>query len=398
MSRILCGIARPLKKLGDDSALEPGSVEVRHLCITLKDHVGHVMDYLSLGSITLEGIDLVRLEGSEISPIFTGGRAFTGRPMIPLALTISGYDGGGDSYIARPLDLRKPLGGLNTDQIPRAEIEAKSLREHIAWYLARGSLYPFAIIRLFKILYRIGGVKASRDLLEKLYKSAGEALVNTLSILKLPSKPDIPCGRDHEAYLVLYRCTRSFASSIIEPRILRDLCGSGGGIIIDHHISYMITKNIDVAHYYSALLNYMLYKTRELGLGAFIRDQFGRPLKAIKEAGLEWYGEGWQHEVAGASEKIHECARKAALEVLGLPGDMPLYELVDEGRDELVKRSLGIRVVRVLRALEDKCGFNNIARSIDNRVNIQKLTQTLRRNIASVTPAQQQSRDPGIDA
>ncbi|MEM2204046.1 MAG: hypothetical protein QXI22_06795 [Sulfolobales archaeon] len=383
MSKILCGVVRLLRKLDDDSSLEPGSVEVRLLPITLKDHVSSIMEYFSLGTITLEGIDLIRLEGSEVSPIFTGGRISTNRPIIPLAFTITSYESNNNSYIARPLSLRKLIKDTNTHTFSMVEIRVRNIRDHMAWYLARGSLYPFTIVRLFKIFYSPGGTKTSRDLLEKLYTSNREALANTLSILKVPPKPDIPCDRDHKTYLVLYRGSRTFASSVLEPQVIRGACESGGGIVIDHHVSYMITHNMDAAYYYSALLNYMVYKTRKLGLGAFIRDQFGRPLKAVKEAGLEWKGEQWQLDVARVSIKIHECARKAALEVLGLPDNTSLYELVDEGRDELVKRSLGVRVDRVLRALEERCGFNNIARSIDDRMDAQKLAQILRRNIAS---------------
>jgi len=383
MSKILCGVVRLLRKLDDDSELEPGSVEVSLLPITLKDHVSHIMEYFSLGIITLEGIDRIRLEGSEVSPIFTGGRISVNRPIIPLAFTITSYESNDNSYIARPLGLRKSVKGTNTDTISRAEIRVKNIMDHMAWYLARGSLYPFTIIRLFKIFYSSGGTKTLRDLLEKLYASNREALTNTLSILKAPPKPDIPCDRDHNAYLVLYRCSRAFASSVLEPRVIRDVCRSGNGIIIDHHVSYMITYNMDAAYYYSALLNYMVYETRKLGLGAFIRDQFGRPLKAIKEAGLEWKGEQWQLDVARTSTKIHECARRTALEVLGLPDDIPLYELVDKGRDELVKRSLGVRVDRVIRVLEERCGFNSIARSIDDRIDVQRFAEILRRNIAS---------------
>ncbi|HWQ17122.1 MAG TPA: hypothetical protein VNL13_04730 [Sulfolobales archaeon] len=383
MSRIICGVVRLLRKLDDDSALEPGSVEVSLLPITLKDHVDHIIEYFSLGTITLKGIDLIRLEGSEVSPIFTGGRIYANQPIIPLAFTIISYEGNDDSYIVRPLGLRKPAKDTNIHPISGVEIKVSNIRDHMAWYLARGSLYPFAIIRLFKIFYSIGGIRASKDLLEKLYASNRETLTNTLSILKVPSKPDIPCNKDHNAYLVLYRCSRAFASSVLEPQVVRDICSNGSGLIIDHHVSYMITYNMDAAYYYSALLNYMIYKTRKLGLGTFIRDQFGRPLKAVKEAGLEWGEEQWQLDVARASIKIHECARRTALEVLGLPDYIQLYELVDEGRDELIKRSLGVRVDRVLRTLEERCGFNNIVRSIDDRVDDQKLAQILRRNIAS---------------
>lgn len=384
MSRIICGYVKLLKRLEKDSKLEAGSVYVELLRTTLRDHVSQVMEYFEQGSVSLEGVVSTRLEGSEVSPIFTGGRSLAIKPMIPLAFTI--IDHNDDSYIISPLDPKRSRDGLERNQKILSRVPRRMIRNYMSWYLARGSIYPFALTRLFKILFCDGGVKATQDLLKHIYDSAGEAVANTLRILKVPPRPSIDCDKHRNIYLVVYRCTRAFVSAVMKPDVIKDLCEYGNGLIIDHHVSYMITDDRDAAYYYSALLNYMVYKIIELRLGTFIRDQFGRPLKAIKELGLEWRRRGWQLDVARISAMIHEHVREAVLRDLGLPEHMPLYELVDYGRDEDVKRSLGARATRVLRNMVRLgFGFENIVRIIDGETEPGDLVKVLKRNVVEVS-------------
>ncbi len=384
MSRVVCGFVRLLRRLDHDSALDPGSIGVHLLQITLRDHVSQVFNYFMRGLISLEGVDVIRLEGSEVSPLFAGKRSSVKGSLIPLAFTVTGYDA--DSYIIEPFNIPRVRENMYSSYRCCVKIAKQDLENSMGWYLARGSLYPFALARLFKILYREGGVKATGNLLQRVYKAEERALANTLSILKVPSQPDIPCRTKHKAYLVLYRCTRSFVSTVIEPRIIDNICEKGNGIIIDHHVSYMLTQNREAAYYYSALLNYMVSKISRQRLGTFVRDQFGRPLKAIKESGLEWKGDMWQLEVARISTKIHACARKVTLRELGVESQLSLYELFDEGRDLEVKSLLGIRSTRVLTAIEGgECGFEEIIKIFDNEADMEKLIRALKMNVIATS-------------
>ena len=140
----------------------------------------------------------------------------------------------------------------------------------------------------------------------------------------------------------------------------------------------MLTYDEDVAFYYSMILNYLVYRAKMLG-GKFILNQYGRPVEVIKNTDLEWRNKDWQIKVAELSKNIHKEARSLLLRYLGLPDNLTLFELIDNGLDIEAKNSLGERVgdvlltmVREIKEIDD--GF----KIINNHVDQSKLREAIR--------------------
>ena len=394
MSGVYCGAIRLRRELGEDDHFREDVVEVELSQQTFEEYVEPVREYFEYSKRSsareggprssgrgrkpaLKGVDEVHKEGDLISPAFSGERQESRETVvIPLAFNVVGYDETRGKYLLRPFGAGRIAGSLGY----RGQLEVEylgSLKEAAAWYVPRGVIYPFALVRLFKVLY-------SGDLEGLLRRTFGRSylekpLSNTLSKLKAPKRPTIPCdGAAGGRYYVLYRRMRTFASAVLSPSLVGELCSHLGGIIIDQNVAYLVTGDEGAAYYYSAVLNYMAYKAAALRLGPFVRDQFGRPVKALAEAGLEWGGEGWQAEVSRLSRSAHGRARAAALKALGLPADTKLYELVDAGRDEQVKGSLGEPSRAVLASLPKEVEeFEEIVKLIDSNVDQGALREAL---------------------
>ena len=135
--------------------------------------------------------------------------------------------------------------------------------------------------------------------------------------VKAPSSPTIP-PKSSSNY-VIYRCKRAFLSSALTNSEISYLMtnvnpglGRPAGIILADGVGYMETSSEDVAHYYSAALNYLVDKIFHHGR-RFVHNQFGRPLVALIEAGLTWRGEGWQKKIGELSRSLHEKALDALI-------------------------------------------------------------------------------------
>lgn len=75
-------------------------------------------------------------------------------------------------------------------------------------------------------------------------------------------------------------------------------------VIIESHVSYLVSKEKEKAFYYSAALNYIsknMAVQRHVSKRAYIE---------IIKRGLEWRGEEWQIEVAKLSEALHNKAEE----------------------------------------------------------------------------------------
>lgn len=366
MSRVIVGriIVRGYRGSWD---LDLSSISIETHGTSYEDSVLSVLEYMARSrGISLEGVSKVYLEGSVVSPEFIGGR----RLLVPLTFTILSS---GDGYIdLAPIgyeDIEKRTGIRVLSRIP-----FDLIRGGFSLLLTRSSIYPFTLARLFKILYR---GSETGDLVRRIYGDLGPILRETLARIKIPPRPSIYRGVEH--YIVVYRCQRSFAASVIEPATIDKILGSGAtGVIMDHHVSSIYTDNMDIAYYYAGALNYIAYKALELDLGGFARDQFGRPLLALKEAGLEWRDTGWQYEVSAISKKIHGMRR----EILGLAGmgDLELFEIIDQGADnKIAKAARRMRASHILRSLGKY--IEDMASIIDRRIDIRNLTRALKKYV-----------------
>ncbi len=291
----------------------------------LFEYMGGLLDGLSC-------VDKIYLEGDVVSPELSRD----GRYISLLFCLRSTY--GGSTYIS-------PLG---MDDLVFSVDD--SIIGGISAVLMRPSIYPFLVVRFFKMLF--AGVKTP-DLLRRVYGSAGALLNTTLSRLKVPRRCSITSSEKSNGsgrYIVVYRCQRSYVSSVIEPGDLARVFGeSASGLILDHHVASLHTGDKEAAYYYAAILNLMVYLIEKHRLGRLARDQFGRPLLAIKRSGLEWRDLEWQREVAKISEEIHR-KREDLLEILGLRRDLEIFKLVDGCEDSRIIETLrGERVSRIFK-------------------------------------------------
>jgi len=332
-----------------------------------------LFEYFSTSSGLL-GVEKVYRQGDLIRPQFSGHRKKYEKPAIGLTFSILFYDKTRDSFTCSPLNAAEVSEYYKYSKVQFVALRP-SLLEKSAWFIDLSQVYPFAVIRFFKILY-IEDIKVFQILLNTLYGQYKDALNETLKHLKAPSKPTLS---NTNKYVVMYRCQRTFASAVLTPKLLSHLFSTGiRKIILSNTIAYLITSDEGAAYYYSAILNYLVYKVAISG-GGFILNQYGRPIKAIIEAGLKWVGEEWQQEVASLSKSIHDVARSIVLKQLGLPVTYPIFEIVDRERDIEVKNVLGEKVKDVLESL-----INNVedARKmfdvIEENIDKDKLRNALR--------------------
>jgi len=381
VSKVKCGIVETCRSLDKDSHYDPNCVKVKILERVLKEHVHPVFEYFKNKTI-VTGISKTNLEGDIVSPVFIGGgTSATRKLVVPLAFTVRGYDETRQTYVIAPFNIGKIIAESGI-KAPHTVNYVGDIKKILAWYLPRGVIYPFAIIRFFKLLYVSGGKNKLKNTLMSLYSVYGRLLNNTISTLKVPKEPSIPC-RAINRYYVVYRRQRTFTATVITPKLLREICSAGGdGIIIDQNVSYLEVDNEDIAYYYAAILNYMIYKVKALNLGGFVRDQFGRPLQAIAESGLEWLGLNWQKDVADLSKRVSGEARNIALKSLNLSVELPLFELIDHGRDEDIKEKLGVDVEVVLNELvKESKVFGQIIEIVDQNIQEDILKSALKKYV-----------------
>jgi hypothetical protein len=387
MSEVRCGSFKLKGNVGKDTHLSDTMYEMSFSQLSFAETVGLVQAYLNKEGLekevlSLKLVDKVRSEGDIVSPAFTGGPTKSVQErVIPLAFSITHYNETTNEYTITPI-------GLPTDLISlKARVIGEKLIPHTAFYLPLPSICPFTIIRFYKMLY-IGDVIKLTNLLRTIYlmgreseeyKEFEQLLANTSKKIKIPRNPSIHCKASHQMkYYVVYRCQRSFASAIIEPKTINYLCRLGNGILIDHHVVILEVGREEPAFYYTSVLNYMLYKVIKMNMGALIRNQFTRPLRALIEAGLEWNEEKWQYNVAELSKEITSTIRSHILEQLGLPSDLSIGELVDKGLDIKVKQ-IHYRVESVSEIIFNSNIWKETIELIDKNIDERMLFESLRK-------------------
>ena len=373
MSKIKCYNLKLESDIDKDMHLDSIRYEILDFQLTFTDTVRYVKEYFNKKGISLNSVDDIYLEGDIVSPIFTGGPTTSvKKDVMPLAISIIAYDKTKGIYTISP---------IGRENISKKVIENK-LKPYIVFYLPLSSIYPFTIVRFFKILYA-----NNKDTLLKLLKEVysnnkqdeeiKDVIDNTGNMLKIPKKPTIQCSSNlSEEYYVVYRCQRSFASAIIDPKTINYLCESSKGLIIDHHIVFLKIKNKEAAFYYTTILNYMFYKVINEKLGLLIRNQFGRPLKALIEADLEWRNENWQYNVANRSEELVKISRKYVLKQLSLNENLDIMKIID-GKEDCSIKQHNEKVVNVSQILFNLHEWKEIVEEIDKNIDKKKLLESL---------------------
>ena len=361
------------RELGKDNHLD----EIKkHLILipqdkTYEDMLMEIIGYFSSKS-TLSGVDKVYRQGVLIRPQFSGHRKKYEKPAIGLTISILSYDKTRGIVTGVPLNVDELKGFYQVDI--KFVTSIQDLFNHVSWFIDLSQIYPFAIVRIFKILY--SSEHTLKAFLGRIYGNYNSALRETFKHLKVPASPTVT---ESTKYLVLYRCQRSFVSSVISPSTLDSLFSTGiDKLILSNTVAYLLVSDALIAYYYSMILNYLVHKVNTFG-GSFILNQYGRPVETIKEADLEWYGYEWQVDIAELSGSIHEKTRSMVLNYLEIQ-NIPLYEVIDRGNDIKVKLSLGKRVSTLLsHLLSSMKELSEAFAIIDEHVDETKLRRALRK-------------------
>ncbi|RUM28755.1 MAG: hypothetical protein DSY32_03995 [Aquifex sp.] len=252
---------------------------------TYRKHIEKLLLYFQEDITSLArhlNVERIYKQGSFIRGLF-GGEKKRGKEL---------YAGLVIEEISEGLPLRIRL--VNTESF--AEVyETRYIKEVVY----RGFVYPF-YAKPVKCILSDRGERDLKEFLKKL--SERVAPKDRERILKLAEevKQGSLLKLNPEKWYVIYRSNRSFVGFAI--------CGSET-LTFESHLSCMETIYPEIAFYYASALNYLAYKVVEKGK-SFIRDQFARPLLAIKFAGIEWRGERWQYEVSRLSSILHEKAEE----------------------------------------------------------------------------------------
>jgi hypothetical protein len=314
------------------------------------DAIKPLLEYFSSSS-ELIGVERVSRQGDLLRPQFRGHRKKHESVAIGLAISIVYYDVVRGIFRGRPLNIDELKKVYGYDDVV-FEVAQGDLLNNASWFLDLSQVYPFSIIRVFKVLYN-PSTATLQALLKAIYGKYEKALSETLKHLKVPSKPTLSMDEveKRDVYIVVYRCQRNFVATVLTPAIIREMFATGiNKLIISNTLAYLITRDEDVAYYYVATLNYLVHAVK-MFKGSFILNQYGRPVEAIRVANLEWNEEEWQFKVAELARKASEKARQMTLQSLGIAKDAKLYELTDRGVDIEIKNRLGERAYEVLHML-----------------------------------------------
>jgi hypothetical protein len=314
------------------------------------DAIKPLLGYFSSSS-ELSGVIKIARQGVLLRPQFSGHRKKYESVAIGLAISILSQDITRGTLKGKPLNLDELKKTYGYDDVV-FEAPQEDLLNNTSWFLELSQVYPFSIIRIFKVLYNPWEAFL-KTFLRQVYKDYQKALDETLHHLKVPPKPTLKkeALKKENIYIITYRCQRSFVSAVLTPATLNEIFVTGiDKLIISNTLAYAITPDESVAFYYAGVLNYLVHAVK-MYRGTFILNQYGRPVEAIKTANLEWNGEEWQYQVAEFIRKASENARKATLSYLGISSDTQLYEFIDKGIDIEIKDKLGEKAYETLQML-----------------------------------------------
>ena len=291
------------------------------------------------------GVSEVFPMGDYIRGLFGGIKKKGARNYAGLVFEVVDFDRLSGQYIIR-------LSGTDTP----LKMPQPYLKPFWKKLIYEGMIYPFYLHDVYNVLLSSEGKEKTEMFLRNfvLSRMSGEDREKVKTLLEEFSQP-LKLKELEEKYYVIYRCIRNFVSFVISPKDIRELTP----LIVESHCSLISLEDEQQAYYYSSLLNYLAYKVIE-NKGAFIRNQFLRPLMAIAELDIEWSSEKWQLKVAELSRKLQQEAPKC-------------YK-------GFIKR--GMRVDRCFERLkscnETKSLFMELIDTIDKAVNKNKLMDALR--------------------
>jgi hypothetical protein len=370
------------KEFDKDEKMDLTQIELTPVDEKYIDAITKLLNYFSQKS-ELMGIEKIYRQGELLRPQFTGRRKKYEIPAIGLAVSVISYDRTRGVLRCRPLNLDELRKFYKYDDIIFETSHGEFLN-NVSWFLELSQTYPFSIVRLFKVLYN-SREEVLEAFLKNIYKNYVDALNETLKHLKVPTKPTLTKNAlNRDMYIIVYRCQRSFVSAVLTPDIIRKIFDTGiDKLIFSNTVAYLLTPDESVAFYYSSILNYLVHEVKVFN-GSFVINQYGRPVKAVKIANLEWAGEEWQFKVAELSRVIHKKARPVVLKSLELPENIELFEVVDRGEDIKIKEKLGERVENIIqRLITDIPEVKEVFREIDKNVD-KKLIKEAIREVATV--------------
>ena len=195
---------------------------------TYNDFIKQVTDYFSSARSSLDRVEIIYRQGAEIRPQFKGHKKSFEKPAIGLAISIVSYDKTRDELKFKSLNADEVKLAYKYEEDIAFKVVKDDLYNNIAWFIDLSQVYPFSIVRLFKILYNENMEKLI-TFLKSMYGKYGEALNETIKHLKVPSKPSISMEdvKDEDVFIILYRCQRTFVSSVLTPGILREAFSTG---------------------------------------------------------------------------------------------------------------------------------------------------------------------------
>jgi len=117
-----------------------------------------------------------------------------------------------------------------------------------------------------------------------------------------------------ELWYVVAREKRTFIAGVIE---------GNERLVLESSVIALEANLQEEAYYYSASLNYLVWKAKR----GFIRNQYARPFLAIAVANLEWRGEKWQYDIAEISKELHHLINSKKL-FENLPKGFPIQRAI----------------------------------------------------------------------
>ena len=117
-----------------------------------------------------------------------------------------------------------------------------------------------------------------------------------------------------KSWYVVAREKRTFAAGVIK---------GNDKLVLESSVIALETNLQEEAYYYSASLNYLVWKTQK----GFIRNQYARPFLAIAVANLEWREEQWQYDIAEISKELHYLINSKTL-FEDLPKGFPVQRAI----------------------------------------------------------------------
>jgi len=258
---------------------------------TYDEYVGILLEYYKEGvNPRILSVDKIYPKGNYIMGI---KGTFKEESYAGLFFELTGKDDSRGVYFIRMSNISGKL-----------EIPMEKLREY--WYkgIHIDSIHPFFLSKLHDTLASREGEADLKDFIRYIMRInrnrlSGEdkgKLSKLVSELQYPNEP-IVYGKDK--YYTVYRSKRIFSSVTIE---------NAEGLIPMPDIGTIETETKDIAYYYSAILNYLVYYAIKKNL-SFVRNLHAKPVFVIQKTNLSWNStEDIRDDVVELSEEIHERA------------------------------------------------------------------------------------------